>query len=276
MKTRFDMATVSSPIPPTPTTAPVKRTVTRRKTVPKVVAQDAPIATPVTIPKEPIPVQVESIKTLDTILKEIPSTAQVVTSVPVPELSTDNDEELDVALALDETSAIASDGTALTTPSTKKKTVKGANKERLFQEFEKLYDTLEKLLTEQNLKGVLKDTKSVRDMTYRLLKLKTVERQKRDTNNSGFMKPVRVSQQLEAFLKKNGLYQSELTRAYLTTVLCSYIKSKDLQNPADRRIIFPDEDLKLLFDITDGNTSEPEPLTYYTLQKRIQTHIFKT
>ena len=275
------MATVTATIPVPATPAPVKRTVTRRKAVPKVVSgSETTIPNAIPAKEIPIPVQPEAIKTLDTILKDTIPLPTVVpppppatpTSIPTPTiLSVENDEELEVAS--DEATNFASDTTGVAV-SAKKKTAKGANKERLFQEFEKLYETLDKLLTEQNLKGVLKDTKSVRDMTYRLLKLKTVERQKRDTNNSGFMKPVRVSPQLESFLQKNGLYQAELTRAYLTTVLCSYIKSKDLQNPADRRIIFPDEDLKILFDIKEGGNTEP--LTYYTLQKRIQTHIFKT
>jgi len=153
----------------------------------------------------------------------------------------------------------------------KKKTVKGANKERLFNEFESLTKTLEEHLLKNNMKSTMKELKSVRDMTYRLLKLKTVEKQKRDSNNSGFMKPVRVSGELEAFLQKNNIYKPDLTRAYLTTVLCNYIKTHNLQNPDDKRIIFPDEELQKLFS---GDSSN-EPLTYYSLQKRIQVHIFK-
>ena len=159
---------------------------------------------------------------------------------------------------------------AAATPAKRK--TKGASKDRLFQDFEKLVETLDKYFVENNMKSTAKELKSVRDMTYRLLKLKTVERQKRDTNNSGFMKPVRVSGELEAFLKLNDVYKPDLTRAYLTTVLCSYIKTKNLQNPSDRRIIFPDENLKKLFQ----GAGDGEPLTYYTLQKRIQAHIFKT
>jgi len=161
--------------------------------------------------------------------------------------------------------------TEATTIAPKKKTVKGANKERLFNEFESLTKTLEEHLLKNNMKSTMKELKSVRDMTYRLLKLKTVEKQKRDSNNSGFMKPVRVSGELEAFLQKNNIYKPDLTRAYLTTVLCNYIKTHNLQNPDDKRIIFPDEELQKLFS---GDSSN-EPLTYYSLQKRIQVHIFK-
>lgn len=153
----------------------------------------------------------------------------------------------------------------------KKKTVSKA-KDKLFRDFEQLSETLDKILGEQNLKNVQKDLKNVRELTYKLLKLRVVEKQKRDNNNSGFMKPIRVSVELEGFLKKNNLFRPELTRAYLTTVLCSYIKANNLQNPDDRRIIFPDADLNSLFN---GSTNDNEPLTYYTLQKKIQCHIFK-
>jgi len=153
----------------------------------------------------------------------------------------------------------------------KKKTVSKA-KDKLFRDFEQLSETLDKILGEQNLKNVQKDLKNVRELTYKLLKLRVVEKQKRDNNNSGFMKPIRVSVELEGFLRKNNLFRPELTRAYLTTVLCSYIKANNLQNPDDRRIIFPDADLNSLFN---GSSNDNEPLTYYTLQKKIQCHIFK-
>jgi chromatin remodeling complex protein RSC6 len=220
----------------------VKKVIRRRVAAPKVVvpveaAVVAPVETPVVAPVE-TPEVIEKEEITASIETEIVEDAAPVAAVATP---------------------------------AKRKT-KGANKDRLFQDFEKLVETLDKYFAENNMKSTAKELKSVRDMTYRLLKLKTVERQKRDTNNSGFMKPVRVSGELEAFLKLNDVYKPDLTRAYLTTVLCSYIKTKNLQNPSDRRIIFPDENLKKLFQ----GAGDGEPLTYYTLQKRIQAHIFKT
>jgi chromatin remodeling complex protein RSC6 len=226
------------------TTQPVvKKVIRRRVAAPKAVAPVeaaviAPVETPVVAPVE---------------IPEVMEKEEIATSI-------------ETEIVEDATPVVA----AATTPAKRKS--KGANKDRLFQDFEKLVETLDKYFAENNMKSTAKELKSVRDMTYRLLKLKTVERQKRDTNNSGFMKPVRVSGELEAFLKLNDVYKPDLTRAYLTTVLCSYIKTKNLQNPSDRRIIFPDENLKKLFQ----GAGDGEPLTYYTLQKRIQAHIFKT
>jgi chromatin remodeling complex protein RSC6 len=106
---------------------------------------------------------------------------------------------------------------------------------------------------------------------YRLMKIKTHQKKQKDATNSGFMRPVKPSVALEKFLAHVGEDPSQpLTRAHLTTVICKYIKEKDLQNPKDRRIIFPDDEFKKLFQITENDT---EPLTYYNIQKRIQSHV---
>lgn len=201
-----------------------------------------------------------------------PAAVVVNEPIPVPVVPEVKVETIPVEIVSNEEpleSFVESSQTETLTES-KKRTVKIANKEKLLDEYEKLYPTLEKILTEQNLKPVLKDVKSIRDMTYKLLKLKTGERQKRDNHTSGFLKPVQISDELKTFLQKNNLYQDEITRAYLTTVLCAYIKNKNLQNSEDKRIILPDADLKSLFSVEDG-----EQLTYYSIQKKIQRHIFK-
>jgi chromatin remodeling complex protein RSC6 len=106
---------------------------------------------------------------------------------------------------------------------------------------------------------------------YRLLKIKTHQKKQKDASNSGFMRPVKPSIALEKFLAHIGENTTQpLTRAHLTTIICKYIKENDLQNPEDRRIIFPDEEFKKLFQITENET---EPLTYYNIQKRIQSHV---
>jgi chromatin remodeling complex protein RSC6 len=225
-----------------------------------------------------VPAAVEAVETATaTVVAAV--AAETTESVATPPLSTPTAIDHEIVDLPETTTETVTETTTETTTATtttttevpKKKTLKGANKERLFNEFENLSKNLEEHFTKNNMKSTLKELKSVRDMTYRLLKLKTVERSKRDSNNSGFMKPVRVSGELEAFLKKDNTYKPDLTRAYLTTVLCNYIKTHNLQNPADKRIIFPDEELKKLFSASGDN----EPLTYYTLQKRIQVHIFK-
>ena len=235
----------------------IRRRVTKTATVPAAVEAVDTAAPAVVVAESVAAVAVETTEPVAAPIPTATPTAIDHEIVDLPESTTESTETTET--------------TTTTTEAPKKKTLKGANKERLFNEFENLSKNLEEHFTKNNMKSTLKELKSVRDMTYRLLKLKTVERSKRDSNNSGFMKPVRVSGELEAFLKKDNTYKPDLTRAYLTTVLCNYIKTHNLQNPADKRIIFPDEELKKLFSASGDN----EPLTYYTLQKRIQVHIFK-
>jgi len=151
-----------------------------------------------------------------------------------------------------------------------KKRKRSAGKDKLLTDFEALTAKLTPLLETQ--KTLWKEFLKVKSDTYRLLKLKTTERRTKDVSNSGFMKPVRVSRELELFLQKDNAQTDKLTRAYLTATLCEYIKKHNLQNPQDKRIIRPDESLKRLFQLTDAET---EPLTYYNIQKKIQSHIFK-
>lgn len=151
-----------------------------------------------------------------------------------------------------------------------KKRKRTAGKDKLLTDFEALTTKLTPLLETQ--KTLWKEFLKVKSDTYRLLKLKTTERRTKDVSNSGFMKPVRVSRELELFLQKDNAQTDKLTRAYLTATLCEYIKKHNLQNPQDKRIIRPDDSLKRLFQLTDAET---EPLTYYNIQKKIQSHIFK-
>lgn len=125
-------------------------------------------------------------------------------------------------------------------------------------------------LLEDN-KKLTKTFKVFLNDAFRLLRIKTHQKKQKDASNSGFMRPVKPSSTLESFLAHVGEDTTKpLTRAHLTTVICKYIKDNNLQNPKDRRIIFPDEEFKKLFHITENDT---EPLTYYNIQKRIQHHV---
>ena len=94
----------------------------------------------------------------------------------------------------------------------------------------------------------------------------------RTNTNSGFMKPVEISSEMRKF---TGWDAEPKSRVQVTKYICDYIKKNDLQNPADRREIRPNSQLKKLLRLKgkkgeDG--SAEKPLTYYTLQKHIQHH----
>jgi chromatin remodeling complex protein RSC6 len=119
------------------------------------------------------------------------------------------------------------------------------------------------------LRTLLKTVKSLRNDAMKVVK------QKRETtrtnNNSGFMKPVQISKEMADFT--GWEYEQLKSRVDVTKEICKYIKEKDLQNPADRRQILPDENLKKLLKM-DGK-GKKENLTYYTLQRYIQPHFPK-
>ncbi|KAL2460312.1 SWIB/MDM2 domain superfamily protein [Abeliophyllum distichum] len=67
-----------------------------------------------------------------------------------------------------------------------------------------------------------------------------------DTNKReprGIMKPCRVSPEMQAFL--GGV--SEIPRTKALKEIWAYIKQHDLQDPADKKVIICDENLKKIF-----------------------------
>lgn len=163
------------------------------------------------------------------------------------------------------------EGSVVVNEEEKKKKRRLVSKETFIKSAEEIQKELLPLLEESNNKKLLKAFKVFLNDAFRLLRIKTHQKKQKDASNSGFMRPVKPSSTLEKFLSNIGEDNTKpLTRAHLTTVICKYIKDNDLQNPKDRRIIFPNDEFKKLFHITENET---EPLTYYNIQKRIQSHI---
>lgn len=118
------------------------------------------------------------------------------------------------------------------------------------------------------LRALVKRMRTLRTDTGRVLKHRT-RTNRPANNNSGFMKPVRVSTDMANFA---GWDPSEMkSRVDVTKYICNYIKENDLQNPEDRREILPDDKLKKLLQ---RGKNDP-PLTYYRLQQCIQPHFVK-
>ena len=80
------------------------------------------------------------------------------------------------------------------------------------------------------------------------------------------MKPVDISSEMRKF---TGWDEEPKSRVQVTKYICDYIKENDLQNPADRRQIRPNAQLKKILRLKG---EQKDPLTYYTLQKHIQHH----
>lgn len=90
-------------------------------------------------------------------------------------------------------------------------------------------------------------------------------------NNSGLMKPVKISADLARFM---GVPVDTLqSRVAVTNAICSYVKTKDLQNPQNKREIRPDASLASLLGYSGDKAQQP--LTYFYVQQLIQPHFIK-
>lgn len=139
------------------------------------------------------------------------------------------------------------------------------------EEIEKLRSSSDKLKGVKFLRSVNKALKCLRTDSARVLKLKPKNSHPRTTTSSGFMKPVRISDEMASFTgwEKDGLY----SRVDVTKFICKYITDNNLQTPEDRRQIVCDEKLKALLKF-DPSTAK-DPLTYFRLQQYLQKHFVK-
>lgn len=123
-------------------------------------------------------------------------------------------------------------------------------------------------------KTVISENKLLRKEHGRVVRdLAKRTRKKKSSQNggtkqpSGFAKPAAISKDLAKFLGvKSDIL---LARTEVTKRVNLYIKSHDLQNPANKRIIEPDTKLGKL--LNNGN----EQVTYFNLQRYMKVHFPK-
>lgn len=134
-------------------------------------------------------------------------------------------------------------------------------------ELQNVKTSTSKMVHPKFVRAQLKELKSIRAATLRLLKTK----KPRPRNNvaSGFLKPMGVSKDLAKFA--NWDPNDPKSRVDVTRYICNYIKENNLQNPDKRKEIIPDKRLKALL----GHDENDGPLTYPSIQKRIQQHFIK-
>ena len=119
------------------------------------------------------------------------------------------------------------------------------------------------------LRSLNKSLKQLKKDTARAMKQKRKNPNRAKNTSSGFMKPVPISGEMSKF---TGWASDELkSRVDVTKYICGYIRDNNLQNPDDRRQIVPDKKLQALLKL-DKKSLKEEPLTYYSLQKKIQPH----
>jgi upstream activation factor subunit UAF30 len=113
--------------------------------------------------------------------------------------------------------------------------------------------------------------KAIEKKVAKLQKIMEKSTKKRKTSQnkmSGFEKPTAISDELAKFVgEQPGVM---LARTAVSKKIHEYVKSNNLQNPANRRIINPDAKLKKLL-----NTTGKDELSYFNLQKYLKVHFKK-
>ena len=92
-----------------------------------------------------------------------------------------------------------------------------------------------------------------------------LQRNRKKREPSGFAKPSVISKELCDFLGKP--YGTEMARTEVTKELTTYIKTNNLQDEKNKRVILPDKKLTKLLKV-----SKQDELTYFNLQKWMKPH----
>lgn len=166
------------------------------------------------------------------------------------------------------------------TPGTKKRIV--INKESIMNSFDEIISSIENEISQirdssnknkgiKFLRSLNKKIKTLKTHSFKIIKTRNSSTKKSNNNNSGFLKPVKISNEMAKF---TGWNANELrSRVDVTKFLCNYIKENNLQNPTDKRQIIADNKLCKLLDYDPKKMKEP--LTYYRIQSYIKPHFVK-
>jgi chromatin remodeling complex protein RSC6 len=154
----------------------------------------------------------------------------------------------------------------------------GKNGESLPQYIVKLEKTIEQLLQRMENQrsetdAMFKQLKYVQKTTNRILQkekekqIEKIEKQKREPKKKGFTQPIKISSILANFM--NVPTETLLSRTEVTKYIILYIKDKGLENPSNRRQIWPDE---ALWNVLGENARKEQCLTHFNLQKYMNVH----
>jgi chromatin remodeling complex protein RSC6 len=140
----------------------------------------------------------------------------------------------------------------------------------VFEQFGNIIESLSGFRTQINLiQQQLKQLeKNVKKQMKGLKKDIIKNKNKGNRKPSGFAKPSKVTKELCEFMNKTE--GTEIARTEVTRALVSYIKTNKLENETNSKIITPDQKLKFLLGIEDG-----EEITYFNIQKYMNKHFLK-
>lgn len=142
--------------------------------------------------------------------------------------------------------------------------------EDLFTQFEQLVGQLGAMKNQISfIQNSIKSLeKNVKKQMKGLKKEAIKSKPKGNRAPSGFAKPSKVTKELCEFMNKSE--GEQIARTEVTRALVAYIKENKLENETNSKIISPDNKLKVLLGIEDG-----QELTYFNIQKYMNKHFVK-
>ena len=137
----------------------------------------------------------------------------------------------------------------------------------IFSQFEVIIDSLSNFRIQVNTiqQQIRQLEKNIKKEMKGLKKAATKNKNKGNKKPSGFANPTKVTKELCEFMNKQE--GTQIARTEVTRALISYIKSNNLQNKDNKKIILPDQKLQFLLGI-----NKEEELTYFNLQKYMNKH----
>ncbi len=137
----------------------------------------------------------------------------------------------------------------------------------IFEQFEVIIDSLSHFRIHVNTlqQQIRHLEKNIKKEMKGLKKVAEKSKNKGNKKPSGFANPTKVTKELCEFMNKEE--GTQIARTEVTRALISYIKSNNLQNKLNKKIILPDEKLQFLLGI-----NEEQELTYFNLQKYMNKH----
>ena len=138
------------------------------------------------------------------------------------------------------------------------------------EQFSSLLNTLSSFKSQISMLNAQVKTieRSVKKQMKKLEREAQKNKNKGNRKASGFAVPTKISNDLCKFMgKPEG---SEMARTEVTKYIIHYIKSKNLPDKKNKKVIKPDTALKSLLDVKSS-----DQVTYFNLQKYMNKHFVK-
>jgi len=132
--------------------------------------------------------------------------------------------------------------------------------------FKVLSDKITSLTTlNKEIQVALKQVSKEYDKLKKVVDKIQKKRENARKSPSGFAKPNKISDELCDFI---GVpHGTEKSRTDITRFINSYVKEHNLNKPDNRRIILPDDKLKKILNVNEGDV-----VTFFVLQRLISHH----